>query len=179
MVGEKIVTYRRINGMSQQQLADAMDISRQTVVRWEKNTNIPSDRELNKLSSLLGISTEDLLSEETVEENNSETDTNVKELVNDISYGVSEQRRVLEEISDKQVTAEDLETLRSSFDNSKEHLEVQKAILHQKEVRNRILFAMAIVIIIFVGLLIYGIAFYANEYNHFTVYRPVEYGNND
>lgn len=39
MVGERLVAYRRINGMSQQQLADAMDISRQTVVRWEKKGN--------------------------------------------------------------------------------------------------------------------------------------------
>lgn len=84
MVGERLVAYRRINGMSQQQLADAMDISRQTVVRWEKNTNIPSDRELDKLSLLLGISKEDLLSDDKekaqFDENKQDEEAIVKQL---------------------------------------------------------------------------------------------------
>ena len=49
MIGDKIYAYRKYEGLSQQQLADKIGVSRQTVVRWEKSTNKPSDLELQKI----------------------------------------------------------------------------------------------------------------------------------
>ena len=174
MLGDKILLYRRREGFSQQQLADKLGLTRQTIARWEKNTNVPSDQEIKKLSELMGITEQELLFDDGNNTPDSELVSNMEEMVSDISYGVSEQRKVLEEIAAKQVTAKDLETLNKPIDYSKEQLEVQKAILRHKRIRTVVLIIMAIIIIILVGLLLFGIAFYSDENSKYTTIRPIE-----
>lgn len=163
MLRKKLIAYRRQEGISQLQLAEKLGVSRQTIVRWENGVNNPSEFELKKIADLMNVSEKQLLYEDIDDEKRKVS--NLEEIVNDISYGVSEQRKVLEDISAKQITAEDLEALRKPFDNSKEQLEVQKAILRQKKVRTGVLIVLAILILIIVGIFIYGISFYADDTN--------------
>ncbi len=167
MLGNRLLAYRRREGMSQQQLADKLGVARSTVARWEKENNAPSVPEIKKISDLLGLSEQELLSEEDRVEDDTVSD--LEETINDISYGVNEQRKVLEEISSKHATSSDIEKLRDTIDVSKEQLEIQREILHQKKVRNLIIIILAIVIAMMVGLLLYGIAFYSDDTHGFYV----------
>lgn len=171
MVSKRLAAYRKEEGMSQQQLADKLGVARATILRWENGVNVPSSHELKKISNLLGISEQALLSEE--DETVDEIASNLEETVNDISYSVNEQRKILEDISLKHATSKDIESLRDTIDVSKEQLEIQKEILHQKKVKNRILIVLAIVIALLVGLLLYGIAFYADDTHGFDVDMPI------
>lgn len=172
MLGDKLLLYRKHEGMSQQQLAEILNVSRQTITRWENNINQPSDLELKKISALLGISEADLLKDD-ASGLKEEYSSNVEEIINDISYSVVEQRKVLEEISAKQVTVQDLDVLKDPINMDRQQLDIQKEILHQKKIRNRILIISAVIIIILFGLLIFGIAFYADESHGSSVVRTI------
>lgn len=47
--------------MSQTELADIMNVTRLTIVNWEKKKNKPSVREIIKLSTVLDLGIEDLV----------------------------------------------------------------------------------------------------------------------
>ncbi|MCM1113775.1 MAG: helix-turn-helix domain-containing protein [Muribaculum sp.] len=55
---------RKRNGWSQEDLAERLDISRQSVSKWESGASIPDLDKIIKLSSLFGVSTDYLLKEE-------------------------------------------------------------------------------------------------------------------
>lgn len=59
--------YRKRQGLSQIDLADALEVSRQTVSKWETGAVLPSAENLLALSKLYGISTDALLNGETEE----------------------------------------------------------------------------------------------------------------
>lgn len=61
-LNEKIISFRKKKGLSQQEVAEAMDVSRQAVSRWEVGTSIPSMENLLALSKLFGISIGELTS---------------------------------------------------------------------------------------------------------------------
>ncbi len=60
--GDKIVQGRKKKGMSQEDFSDIMGVSRQMVSRWELNTAMPRMQKIRKISEILDISIEDLLS---------------------------------------------------------------------------------------------------------------------
>lgn len=60
--GDKIIQGRKKKGMSQEAFADIMNVSRQMVSRWELNTAMPRMQKIRKISEILDISIEDLLS---------------------------------------------------------------------------------------------------------------------
>ena len=64
-LGETITTLRKKNGWSQEELADKMGISRQSVSKWEMGSAAPDIDKILKLSQLFGVSTDYLLKEET------------------------------------------------------------------------------------------------------------------
>ena len=51
-IGEKIYTLRTKSGMTQEQLAEKMGVSRQAISKWESDVSAP---ELNKLKSLANL----------------------------------------------------------------------------------------------------------------------------
>lgn len=53
--------YRKRQGLSQIELADALEVSRQTVSKWETGTALPSAENLLALSRLYSVSTDALL----------------------------------------------------------------------------------------------------------------------
>ncbi|MBQ9976785.1 MAG: helix-turn-helix transcriptional regulator [Clostridia bacterium] len=51
-LGEKIYTLRTKSNMSQGALADALDVSRQSISKWENNTSVPELEKLIKMSKI-------------------------------------------------------------------------------------------------------------------------------
>ncbi|MFR3999924.1 MAG: helix-turn-helix domain-containing protein [Christensenellales bacterium] len=60
-VGERIQQLRKAAGLSQEQLAEQLDVSRQSVSKWELNDAAPEISKIIALSELFGISTDELL----------------------------------------------------------------------------------------------------------------------
>ena len=61
MLGKKIELYREQRGMSRQELADLIGVTRQTVFRWEHGDRLPDILTFMQLSRLLGVEINDML----------------------------------------------------------------------------------------------------------------------
>ena len=62
--GEKLQKLRTRAGLSQDQLAKLLDVSRQAVSKWERNEAMPEVEKLVRISRQFGVSTDYLLLEE-------------------------------------------------------------------------------------------------------------------
>ena len=62
-VGEKINNIRKMAGMTQEELAEKMNVSRQTISKWEKGISSPDLESVIVLCDLFEISLDDLLKE--------------------------------------------------------------------------------------------------------------------
>lgn len=71
LLGEKIQILRKQKGMSQEQLALQLDVSRQAVSKWELNSSIPDTDKIIQLSNLFNVTTDYLLKDAIVEEKES------------------------------------------------------------------------------------------------------------
>lgn len=67
ILADKIIKLRKQNGWSQEELADQMNVSRQSVSKWESTASIPDMDKIVKMSQLFGVSTDYLLID-TIEE---------------------------------------------------------------------------------------------------------------
>ena len=63
-LSEKIYTLRKRQGMSQEDLANALDVSRQSISNWETGTAKPEIGKLAPLAKILSVSVDFLLDEE-------------------------------------------------------------------------------------------------------------------
>lgn len=66
-LGEKICKLRTTNKMSQGDLAEKLNVSRQSISKWETNGSVPELDKLIQLSDLFGISLDDLVRNEELE----------------------------------------------------------------------------------------------------------------
>lgn len=60
-IGENIYNYRTEKSMSQTDLANALDVSRQSVSKWENNSAVPDLERIIKMSELFEISLDELV----------------------------------------------------------------------------------------------------------------------
>ena len=60
-LGERIYALRTQKGMSQGDLAEALDVSRQSISKWETGGSVPELDKLVKLSQLFGITLDELV----------------------------------------------------------------------------------------------------------------------
>lgn len=67
--GKNFKYYREKNGLSQEELANKLHISRQAVSRWENDWNIPDITNLKELCRLYNITLDELLRDTINEEN--------------------------------------------------------------------------------------------------------------
>ena len=58
MLGEKIHQLRKAKGLSQEQLASQLTISRQAISKWELGEAMPDTDNILQLSKLFGVSTD-------------------------------------------------------------------------------------------------------------------------
>ena len=68
----KLKEYRIANSLTQQELAEILDVSDKSISKWELGDTYPSKKNVIKISELLGISIEILLIEEIVEDRQKE-----------------------------------------------------------------------------------------------------------
>lgn len=68
LLADKIVNLRKKNGMSQEELAEKMNVSRQAVSKWESAQSIPDLEKILQLGRLFGVTTDYLLKEEMEDE---------------------------------------------------------------------------------------------------------------
>ena len=61
---EKLKSIRKQAGMSQEQLAEKLGVSRQAVTKWETDAGIPDIENMMAISALFDISIDELLSNE-------------------------------------------------------------------------------------------------------------------
>jgi len=68
ILADKIISLRKKLGWSQEQLAQELGVSRQSVSKWESSMSIPELDKIIMMSSLFGVSTDYLLKDELAEE---------------------------------------------------------------------------------------------------------------
>lgn len=68
ITAEKLVRLRKEKGLSQLQLAEEINVSRQAISRWEVGLAVPSREKLKALSELYHVSMDYLLSDKEAED---------------------------------------------------------------------------------------------------------------
>ena len=68
MLSEKIINLRKSRGWSQEELAERLDVSRQSVSKWESGVSNPELDKIVAMSTLFGVSTDYLLKDSATEE---------------------------------------------------------------------------------------------------------------
>ena len=58
---QRLSKYREASGISQERAAEKLNVSRQTISRWENGVSIPSTENLAKLSELYNVPVDTLL----------------------------------------------------------------------------------------------------------------------
>ena len=64
ILADKITELRKKNGWSQEELAEKLDVSRQSISKWESAQSVPDMSRILKLSEVFGVSTDFLLKDE-------------------------------------------------------------------------------------------------------------------
>ena len=60
-IGDRLLKLRRERNLSQEDLADELDVSRQTISKWETNQSTPDFDKIVPLCNFFGITTDELL----------------------------------------------------------------------------------------------------------------------
>ncbi len=85
-LGQKLRTLLKDNGMTQEDLAERLEVSRQAVGKWVNDKGIPEVGKLVQISNLFGVSTDYLLKEDYEEKGYPE-----EKVVSDSGYYVSQE----------------------------------------------------------------------------------------
>ena len=64
ILADKIVELRKKNGWSQEELAEMLDVSRQSISKWESAQSTPDMNRILKMSEMFGVSTDCLLKDD-------------------------------------------------------------------------------------------------------------------
>lgn len=64
MLSEKLYKLRKNSGLSQEQLAEQLNVSRQAISKWEQGTAIPESEKLITISNYFGVSVDYLLKDD-------------------------------------------------------------------------------------------------------------------
>ena len=68
MIGKNIRYFRKLIGYTQEQLAETLNVSRQTIAKWENDEVTPNIEDCMQMQELFDISLDDLVREMTEEE---------------------------------------------------------------------------------------------------------------
>ena len=69
-IGEMICSLRKEKGMTQNDLAEKMNVTDKAVSKWERNLSCPDINSIPKLAEILGTSVEDLLNAQVKKQTN-------------------------------------------------------------------------------------------------------------
>ncbi len=87
ILADKIIENRKKNGWSQEELADKLGVSRQSVSKWESAQAVPDMKKILQLSEIFGVSTDYLIKDEieTLEPAAAPVDAGLEETVRRVS----------------------------------------------------------------------------------------------
>ena len=83
-LGEMISSLRKEKNMTQNDLAEKMNVTDKAVSNWERNLSCPDDNSIPKLAEILGVSVEELLNAQTEQDN-----SKLEDIINIALIGVS------------------------------------------------------------------------------------------
>lgn len=81
-LGEKLINLRKKEGLSQEEVAEKLNVSRQTISKWENNQTTDSLNKIKEISKLFNVSYDYLINEKSVETNI----TNIEAIVEEIDW---------------------------------------------------------------------------------------------
>lgn len=84
--GEKLQRLRQKAGMSQDALAEQLNVSRQAVSRWERDETMPEAEKVILLADLFGVTTDYLLRSQAAEEPKEATGPEKKDWMDRLAY---------------------------------------------------------------------------------------------
>ncbi len=84
-IGETIAYLRKQKGMTQNELAEKMNVTDKAVSKWERDLSCPDVNSISKLADILGVSVEELLKAKKKDDSN----TKLKDLINLIFKAVA------------------------------------------------------------------------------------------
>lgn len=64
--GERLYKYRKRMGLSQEELADKLNVSRQAVSKWERDESLPDTNNLLAMAKLYNVSLDDLINKDPI-----------------------------------------------------------------------------------------------------------------
>ncbi|MDO4557101.1 MAG: helix-turn-helix domain-containing protein [Lachnospiraceae bacterium] len=67
MLKDNLIILRNINGFSQEELADKINISRQAYAKWESGATVPDVEKCKRLADVYGVTIDSLMKTETVD----------------------------------------------------------------------------------------------------------------
>ena len=70
MFKDKLIELRKLNGMSQDELADRIGVSRQTVSKYETGESLPDIEKCKRIAEVFSVSMDDLINYERNNKNN-------------------------------------------------------------------------------------------------------------
>ncbi len=85
-IGETIASLRKKKGMTQNELAEKMNVTDKAVSKWERDLSCPDINTISKLADILDVSVEELLKAKKKENSNT---TKMKDLINLIFKAVA------------------------------------------------------------------------------------------
>lgn len=75
-IGNKLNQLRKLAGMTQEQFAEKLNVSRQTISKWEKGDTLPDLESIVMVCKIFHVSLDDLLTGGTMEEKTNEAKNN-------------------------------------------------------------------------------------------------------
>ena len=84
ILADKIIELRKKNGWSQEQLAQKLNVTRQSISKWEGAQSVPDLQKIILLSEIFGVTTDYLIKDKIEEEEflNEDVDLKVRKVLN-------------------------------------------------------------------------------------------------
>ena len=87
-LAENLMYYRKKKGLSQEKIAEYLEVSRQAVTKWETNASKPNSDNLIKLAQLLEVDVDTLLGNESGEKSSTQGEVSIGEVsTGEVSIG--------------------------------------------------------------------------------------------
>lgn len=192
MSGLRIKLYREKNGYSQEDLARILDVTRRTVSRWEQNSSKPNEAELKRLATLLGVTEDEILSDEddlispskdagqNILGKISDSVDNLvtgQDSINDSILAEREESRARQDELIKELKKQNERLMNKLEEKSKEY-DLQKEILRQKQRRFIVLLIFALIIIALLSVFLWYLVNFGTNSDEIRADQPVAYTSN-
>jgi len=86
ILADKIIEERKRIGLSQEELAEKLEVSRQSVSKWEGAQSVPDINRIIRMAEIFGVSTDYLLKDDVTRDSRNELITEISETVKDVRH---------------------------------------------------------------------------------------------